>query len=132
MLNFGHTIGHAIETWSLKNDKSPLKHGEAVAIGMLCEAYISNKILDLSNKELNQIVQFVGKNFSHYKGQWDVNELISYMKNDKKNYKGNYNFSLLKKVGKAKIDVDCNTDLILDSLSFYQSLSQQFPSQHSA
>jgi 3-dehydroquinate synthase len=132
VLNFGHTIGHAIETWSLKNDKNPLKHGEAVAIGMLCEAFISNKLLGLSNKELNQIVQFVGQNFSHYKSQWDVHELISYMKNDKKNYKGNYNFSLLKKVGKAKIDVDCSTDLILESLSYYQGLGQQFPSQHSA
>jgi 3-dehydroquinate synthase len=132
VLNFGHTIGHAIETWSLKNDKNPLKHGEAVAIGMLCEAFISNKLLGLSNKELNQIVQFISKNFSHYKGKWELNELISYMKNDKKNYKGNYNFSLLKKVGKAKIDVDCSTDLILESLTYYQGLGQQFPSQLSA
>src|SRR5690606_39336392 len=35
LLNFGHTLGHAFETWSLRNDKSPLTHGEAVAMGMI-------------------------------------------------------------------------------------------------
>jgi 3-dehydroquinate synthase len=38
-LNFGHTIGHAVETYSLENDERSLTHGEAIAIGMICENY---------------------------------------------------------------------------------------------
>ena len=44
-LNFGHTIGHAIESHSLKHDKFPLLHGEAIAIGIICEAYLSHILL---------------------------------------------------------------------------------------
>ena len=43
ILNFGHTIGHAIEAYSLENEANPLLHGEAIAIGMICEAYLSYK-----------------------------------------------------------------------------------------
>jgi 3-dehydroquinate synthase len=43
ILNYGHTIGHAVESYSLKQDKSPLLHGEAIAIGFICEAYLSAK-----------------------------------------------------------------------------------------
>src|SRR5690554_6762169 len=43
ILNFGHTIGHAVETYSIDNDKDSLVHGEAIAIGMICEAYLSHK-----------------------------------------------------------------------------------------
>ncbi|RZL11258.1 MAG: 3-dehydroquinate synthase [Pedobacter sp.] len=44
ILNFGHTIGHALESYSLSNDKTPLTHGDAIAIGMICESYLSFKI----------------------------------------------------------------------------------------
>ncbi len=131
-LNFGHTIAHAIETWSLKKDMQNLKHGDAVAVGMLCEAYISNKKNDFSSKELEQIIDFVVQNFVFYKSNWNVAELISYMKNDKKNYKGNINFTLLKKIGKVKIDVDCDEKIIEEALQFYTSLEHKFPSQKSA
>src|SRR5690606_32174448 len=42
ILNFGHTIGHAVETYSIDNDDNPLLHGEAIAVGMICEAYLSH------------------------------------------------------------------------------------------
>ena len=54
-LNFGHTIGHAVETYSLLNDKDHLSHGEAIAIGMICEAWLSNKKLGLTDEELAEI-----------------------------------------------------------------------------
>lgn len=44
ILNFGHTIGHAIEAYSLEHEANPLLHGEAIAIGMICEAYLSTKM----------------------------------------------------------------------------------------
>src|SRR6201996_7996258 len=53
-LNFGHTIGHAVETNSLLHDENPLTHGEAIAIGMICESYLSHKKTGLGSNELDE------------------------------------------------------------------------------
>jgi 3-dehydroquinate synthase len=53
-LNFGHTIGHAVETYSLINDKDHLSHGEAIAIGMICESYLAHKKTGLPAEELKR------------------------------------------------------------------------------
>jgi 3-dehydroquinate synthase len=65
ILNFGHTIGHAIEAYSLKHDKKPLKHGEAIAIGMICEAYLSKTQLELTNEQLREISTFIRTYFKN-------------------------------------------------------------------
>ena len=57
-LNFGHTIGHGVESLSLETDH-PLLHGEAVALGMITELFLSNKILGLSDEHLNLISNFI-------------------------------------------------------------------------
>ncbi len=121
-LNFGHTIGHAIETLSLLRDKNPLKHGEAIAIGMICEAFLSNAVEGLSNKEFNHITELILNRFPKYEQKWNAAKLIRIMKNDKKNIAGNINFTLLKKIGLAKIDQSCNEDLIVQSLNYYHCL----------
>lgn len=121
-LNFGHTIGHAIETLSLKNDTSPLKHGEAIAIGMICEAYISSAVQGLPQDELKKISDYFITRFPKYKEQLPSQTLIDYMRNDKKNEEGFINFTLLKKIGKAKINAHCHNDLIIKSLEYYQQL----------
>jgi 3-dehydroquinate synthase len=123
-LNFGHTIGHAIETWSLLNDVIPLKHGEAIAIGMICESYLSKTLLGLSNSELEQITRYFTQRYPTYKHPWDENKLIALMQHDKKNVDGLINFTLLKKIGKAKININCHEDLIRKSLAYYRQLSQ--------
>ena len=54
-LNFGHTVGHAVETYSLLNDSGKsLSHGEAIAIGMICEAWLSHKKIGLSSEALDR------------------------------------------------------------------------------
>ena len=121
MLNFGHTVGHAVETFSLMNDTEPLKHGEAVAIGIICESYLSHKSHKLSKEEFDLIVKFVFKNFDKYISNWNHNELLKIMQNDKKNINSEINFTLLKKIGKAKIDCYCSIDLIIESLEFYKN-----------
>jgi len=121
VLNFGHTIGHAIETYSLTNDIIPLKHGEAVAIGIICETYLSYKLFNIDNKDLEKIVRFTTANFNKYMHKWDVNELFKIMQNDKKNNNSNINFTLLKKIGKAVIDCNCSNELIMESLEFYKN-----------
>jgi len=62
-LNFGHTIGHAIESISHKSE-SPLLHGEAIAIGMICETYISNKICSLNRNYMTEIIIYIINKFS--------------------------------------------------------------------
>src|ERR1700761_3631776 len=56
-LNFGHTIGHAAETYSLLNDSNALSHGEAIVIGMICEAYLAHQKVGLSADELKDITE---------------------------------------------------------------------------
>lgn len=121
-LNFGHTIGHAVETASLLNDKVPLKHGEAIAIGMICEAYISRNIENLSGREFKSILEYIMTRFPKYKQKFNPEELINYMRNDKKNREGNIHFTLLKRIGKAKVDQVCSDGLIIQALNYYQNL----------
>jgi 3-dehydroquinate synthase len=68
-LNFGHTVGHAVETYSLMNDADPLSHGEAIAIGMICEAWLSNKKIGLPDSELLEITEVLIHLYLRYKVQ---------------------------------------------------------------
>jgi 3-dehydroquinate synthase len=107
------------------NDAEPLKHGEAVAIGIICESYLSYKSDKLSKGEFDLIVKFVFKNFDKYISNWNNKELLKIMHNDKKNINSEINFTLLKKIGKAKIDCYCSVDLIIESLNFYKNFVPQ-------
>jgi len=124
VLNFGHTIGHAIETFSLQNDSDPLLHGEAIAIGIICETYLSNKLVKLPKSEMDEIIHYVATNFDHYalrSGNYDL--IIDIMKHDKKNTGGEFNFTLLTSIGNSLINQDCDINLIRESLRFYQNLN---------
>jgi 3-dehydroquinate synthase len=123
ILNFGHTIGHALEAYSLKHDKKPLKHGEAVAIGMICEAYLSKEILGLSNKELNTISDYILRFFPKYSLKTILSpEVIMLMRQDKKNTMDDINFTLLKRIGKGSINHVCSEHQISMALNYYDSL----------
>ena len=122
-LNFGHTIGHAVESASLKT-KKPLLHGEAIAIGMICEAYLSRKILGLSNEELNAITSFITSVFHPKKINTSTKTLVGLMKQDKKNKDSEINFTLLSSIGKAEINNSCAEDLIEESIGFFNSLCE--------
>lgn len=127
ILNFGHTIGHAIESFSLQKDKKALLHGEAIAIGMISEAYISNKITGLKKKELDDISSFIGKTFLPYKIDTEFfPDIMALIKRDKKNENAMINFSLLSKIGHCVINQNCSDLLILESLHFYNSLFPNF------
>ncbi len=122
-LNFGHTIGHAIESYSLKHDSKPLKHGECVAIGMICEAFLSREMIDLSNKELKSISDQVLKYFPKYSLRSVLSpDLIKLMYHDKKNMGEGINFTLLKRIGKASINHICSEHQIARALNYYDSL----------
>ena len=60
ILNFGHTIGHAIESYFLESDhKENLTHGEAIAIGMICECFISVELLNFPKEKLHEVKETI-------------------------------------------------------------------------
>lgn len=122
-LNFGHTIGHAVETYSLINDTRPLTHGEAIALGMICEAYLSYKKTGLSTEGLNEIVKVIGNLYPKYNlAETSFDTLCSIMLKDKKNQNGNINCTLLTSIGQCTLDNICTNDELCESLSFYANL----------
>jgi len=123
ILNFGHTIGHAIESYSLANDSFPLLHGEAIAVGMICEAYLSHREKGLSIPELNRVTEYIQQVFPVYTfGQGIYDQLITYMMNDKKNTGGKIGFALLTEIGACTFDSYVSEERIFEALDYYRSL----------
>lgn len=121
ILNFGHTLGHAVESYRLENDsQETLLHGEAIAIGMILEGYISYKLTGLSLSALEDVKATF---LSHYDkvifSVEDISQISELMKFDKKNSHGNINFVLLKSIGMAQIDVTIPAELITESFAYY-------------
>jgi 3-dehydroquinate synthase len=120
VLNFGHTIGHAIEGYSLYNDKNPLLHGEAIAIGMICEAYLSQKLVGLSAEELADIKSYFLSLYPKYNyTEEQYPQFIELMKNDKKNEHNKIGFSLLKSIGECQFNIYVSEEDIKEALNYY-------------
>ena len=114
ILNFGHTLGHAIESYFL--------HGEAIAIGMLLEAYISTKTAGLSNNEFKEIEEGILKTFSKVEiSESDQKIIIDLLQYDKKNSHGKVKFVLLEAIGKPKINCEVNNDILLEAFKHYNA-----------
>jgi len=122
-LNFGHTIGHAVETYSLIHDEDPLSHGEAIAIGMICESYLAHQKTNLPAQELQEITDTLNHLYPRYTiRESSFGELLEFMKKDKKNQNGNINCTLLTTIGQCNIDNICTEAELCESLSYYINL----------
>jgi 3-dehydroquinate synthase len=122
-LNFGHTVGHAIETYSLNNDEQYLTHGEAVAIGMVCEAWISHKKAGLPADDLKEITSVLLNLYPKYTFDQSCYPVLhGFMKSDKKNQGDHINCTLLTRIGECSINNICSEDELCDSLNYYRSL----------
>ena len=123
ILNFGHTIGHAIESYFLSNKKNKtLSHGHSIAIGMIVEGFISGEILNFNLDEINKIKFIFNNVFSKVIfTKKDINEIIDLLHHDKKNFGGRINFVLLKKIGNPKVDIQVPLNIIKKGFDFYQS-----------
>ncbi|QEM10545.1 3-dehydroquinate synthase [Mucilaginibacter rubeus] len=122
-LNFGHTIGHAVETYSLLHDEGSLSHGEAVAIGMICESYLAHKKTGLTSDELHEIVKVLTDLYPKYTiKEENFDELLLNMKKDKKNVGDEINCTLLTRIGQFSIDNVCTADELCESLRYYINL----------
>ncbi|ARV05847.1 3-dehydroquinate synthase [Polaribacter sp. SA4-10] len=121
ILNFGHTIGHAIESFYLEsNTKENLTHGEAIAIGMVCESYISSKLLNFPEDKLNILKETILSIYDRtILDKNDFSSIMDLLKHDKKNVNGQVNFVLLTDFENHKLDCKVSEELIVDSLYFY-------------
>ena len=121
ILNFGHTIGHAVESLFLR-EGTPLLHGEAVALGMICETYISYLqqliSLDTARHIIKNLVRFFPlvdiSNFSD-------EEIIMLMYQDKKNQHGNICFSLIESIGVGHYNQNVPLENIISALDLYRN-----------
>lgn len=120
ILNFGHTIGHAIESYSLEHDKSPLNHGEAIAIGMLLEAYLSVQLSNLPEADFEEIKNYITSLYPTYKLSSNTfSKLLDLMHTDKKNENGELLFSLLSGIGKCEFNIVVTDQQVLAALNYY-------------
>ncbi|MFC2125479.1 3-dehydroquinate synthase [Bacteroidota bacterium] len=120
ILNFGHTIGHAIESYFLDMPGKKLLHGEAIAIGMICESNLSVKLTGLTEYDNKKIKDYILKVYGKTDiTDKDVEAIVSLCQQDKKNEKGKIRFSLLESLGKATYDIDVKPDFIINSLEEY-------------
>ncbi|ASB51133.1 3-dehydroquinate synthase [Alkalitalea saponilacus] len=120
-LNLGHTIGHAFESFALKNNR-PVLHGYAVAWGMVAELYLAHIKLGFSIKLVEELASYTQKiygSFSYSKTDFDY--LYDTMTHDKKNQAGRINFTLLRAVGDIAINTHCEKDEIIEALNYYLS-----------
>ena len=122
-LNFGHTLGHAIESYFLSHsDKITLLHGEAIIVGMILACYISTELAGFPKQTTIDIKNL----FVNYYGKIKINEdeypaIIELLKYDKKNHHGNINFVLLESIGNPKIDCLVDNKIIVDAFHFYDN-----------
>ena len=119
ILNFGHTIGHAVESLFLKNN-NPIPHGEAVAIGMICETHLSFLENHINIETTNIIINNIKKYFPIKNLPFNSTDIFELMKNDKKNKNSKILFSLVDEIGSCKYDVVCEEANIFSAITYYQ------------
>ncbi|WP_439488832.1 3-dehydroquinate synthase [Algoriphagus sp.] len=123
ILNFGHTIGHAFETYFLDGSRH-LLHGEAIAVGMICEAWLSHRKLDLSMAELKQIQGALLKVYGKIEIQEsDLAPVLDFCLQDKKNEGKELMFSLLSTIGECTYNIPVTREEIREAIHYYQNLS---------
>jgi 3-dehydroquinate synthase len=122
-LNFGHTLGHAIESYFLENEnKTTLLHGEAIAVGMVLESYISldKKLISLEEyKLIKTTIKSIFDDVTFLEN--DIEPILELLIHDKKNEYGTIQFALIEGIGKIKINQSVENELILRAFNDYKS-----------
>jgi 3-dehydroquinate synthase len=126
-LNFGHTLGHAIEThFFSKPTKEQLLHGEAVAIGMILAVFLSHKLTNFNYDDTQKIAITIKNIYSQQIpsiiNQKDITLVINLLKHDKKNDGKKTNFILLSSIGEPVIDCEVSQSQIIKAFDFYNTL----------
>ncbi len=121
-LNFGHTVGHALESIYNATDE-PLTHGEAIAIGMLIESKLSMAISMLSQAEFEEIENTI-LDFGYITKILPVpkSQFLEYLYQDKKNQNNQLKITLLQGIGKAKENIPVSEEKILNACIPYLNI----------
>lgn len=124
ILNFGHTLGHAVEThFLLKNSESAWLHGEAIACGMILEAFLSSRVLGLPERELDDITKTLLNRFPRIDIETtDKQSIIDFLTHDKKNINGQVRFVLLEHMAIPRWDCQVSLDQLHEAFSYYNDL----------
>ncbi|MBT8255585.1 MAG: 3-dehydroquinate synthase [Bacteroidia bacterium] len=122
-LNYGHTLGHAIESFRLRSGAyKTLLHGEAVAVGLILANYLSHRLFGFPKSVLDAsatyLIGIFGK--EHFGGN-EIEEIIKLLIFDKKNTDGKVQFVLLEKVGAHRLNCEVEDKLIHESFEFYKN-----------
>lgn len=121
-LNFGHTIGHALEEFALQQatpGNRPLLHGYAVAFGLIGELYMSARKAGFPTERLHQTARFIRENYAQTEFTCnDYPTLLNLMRHDKKNTSGIINFTLLHNIGDIRINQTATDEEICEALDF--------------
>jgi 3-dehydroquinate synthase len=120
-LNFGHTIGHAVESYFLDSG-SRILHGEAIALGMITESFIGNQKELINENELRQIGKHVLEVFGKIEMLPKDDTILKLIYQDKKNKGNKILMALTKGLGQAVWDVEVNEEEIKSALAYYRSL----------
>ena len=122
-LNFGHTIGHAIESLFLQTGTG-IPHGEAVALGMICESRLAFLINLIGEVDAENIINNIRKFYPYLSiSQFPDDQILHLMMNDKKNSSGKISFSLLKKIGEGNFDCEVSEKDLISTLQYYRNLN---------
>lgn len=126
LLNFGHTIGHGIEAFSWESPQRALLHGEAVAIGMLCAAYISWRSGLLPREANDRIAAQLRALYRPFElAQTDAHRIVQLMRNDKKNVGDEFRFTLLTAIGQGRVDVPVSAAQVQEAVEYYRLLVRE-------
>jgi len=118
-LNFGHNIGHALESALIKQNKDIL-HGEAIAAGMIMETEIAQSLKRISVKEQKEITGYIRSIYKNIKITKDTeSQLLKYILHDKKNEGDDLCFALPKGIGAYELYCGVSIDLIKKAISNY-------------
>lgn len=122
VLNLGHTVAHALESHALKRGM-PIRHGYAVAWGIVCELLMSHRALQFPSAIIYDLARRVEQYYGAYAITCDdYDELIGYMLHDKKNEGAGINFTLLQAIGVYKINEVVSQEEIKIAFDFYRDL----------
>ena len=114
ILNFGHTIAHAVEE---ETDYKKYRHGEAVAVGMLAASYISEEIGKISATEVNRLKNLLERlNLMTSCEGCDVEKIFAATFRDKKVLSGKINWVLMKKIGAVEITSDVPEKIVKNAI----------------
>ena len=123
LLNFGHTVGHALESYLLAQPGREVLHGEAVAAGLVCESWLSAQRGLLSPDELDKIETFVCSVFDKISFvQLETEAIAEFALQDKKNAGSTINCTLLEGIGHGVFDQPVTVAEIAESLRYYHRL----------